>query len=267
LTEPGRLFTFDDYYSSKITPFRFFVTHSAPAYVTEFSINEHLNVHLVRHYIVSFEMYERFVGKDSLCVNEKYVAHLMFDLEKVIEVVRIYYRGETNFAYGHTDIELTRFTTSVSSIHFLGYKDYESLFIKNAFIGDLYTIKDVELVIDSKTFSAEYRQYINQTFQMNVTAYNVESKDRALSTIFNITFADRNDMNTYFIGRLDYYYVGYSYGDPSFSEEISNYYMGPDLKFNLRLNSTSEYDKNIVMPNITDTEELSLIRELQTYDN
>ena len=123
IDEPGRLFIFDEYYGEIEGYFRFFITHSIPAYVMEYSINEHMNVHFVREYRVSSSTEQRFVGQDVVSANEKYIAHLLYDLEELIEIVRIYYRGESNFAYGHTDIQLIDFKVAGSSIHFLAYSD------------------------------------------------------------------------------------------------------------------------------------------------
>lgn len=266
MQQPGRLFTFDDYYSQEIKPYRFLVTHSIPAYVNEFSINEHFNANFLRSYSVSTDTENRFVGKDVVSANQKFVAHLMLDLEKLIEVVRIYYRNETRFAYGHTDIELKDFTVDVSSIHFLGNEDSHSFFVKNAFIGNLYAINDLELVINTKKYNTEYHKYINQTYQLNIMAYNIEQKNNSVTTKFNITFADQDDMSSYFIGSTKQLNYIHGYGDQSFSEIVSNNYMGPDLKFGHMLKPGSDgYD--LVIPNITATKELSVIRDLTSDSN
>lgn len=268
ITEAGRLFTLSDYYSTEATlPFKIFVTHATPASVYEISVNEHFNPNIVRVYKVPNGYSRKFIGEDVLSVTKKYIAHLMFDLEDAIEVVRIYYRNESNFAYGHSDLRLTKFLRPVTSIHFLDMSDSESLFVKNAYIGNLYHVNDVEFVIDTKNNKKKYQSYINQTFIINITAFNLENQYQQVNSSFRLTFAGKYDMNSYFVGSSDTYYFGHGYGDPSFSKVVSDLYYGPDLKFDLALKSNSEYHKSLLLPNITSTKTMFNVMKLHSGSN
>ena len=266
-SEAGRLFTFSDYVNGiDPTPYYVYMTHSAPAIVYEIAINSHFNANFVRSFVVYDEYVSRLVGSDVLSVNQIYIAHLIFDLERMIEIVRIYYRDASNFAYGHTDILLKKFVTRVSVVSFLDFSDNPYIFVQNAWIGTLFKINDLKFEIDTSEMNENYSKYANKTYRADILVYNDEKQTEKAIMRFNITFAEANDMTTYFIGDLNSYYFGYSYGDSSFSKPISTFYLGPDLKFNLTLKSDSDYVKSLILPNITSTQEKSNIREFHTSE-
>ena len=267
-SETGRLFTFTDYFNAEIdeTPFYVYITHSTLPAVHEVAIDSHFNVNFVRSYIVYNEYKGRLIGSDVLSVNQVYVAHLMFDLERMIEIVRIYYRNSSNFAYGHADILLNKFITRVSVVSFLDYSDNPYIFVQNSCLGVLYKINDLKFEIDTVNIKEKYSKYSNKTYRVDMLAYNEEKETEKAFMTFKITFVSQEDMNTYFTGNFDTYYFGYSYGDTSFSKVISDYYMGPDLKFNLTLKSNSSYIRSLILPNITKTQEKSNVREFHTSD-
>lgn len=268
ITEAGRLFNFEAYYTNlPLNPFQIFVTHVSPASVFEISINEYFNPRIARQYVVATQTAHRFIGQDVLSATEKFVAHLMFDLEDQVEVVRIYYRDESNFAYGHSDLTLKTFINRVSSIHFFDYHDSENLFVRNPFHGDLFRVQDVELMIDTKNYKKEYRNLVNKTYLLNMIVVNQENPNLNVSSSFRITFADTYDMSSYFIGRSDEYLYGYSYGDSSFSKIVSDFYYGPDLKFNLTINSLTNDSTELVLPKITPTNTVFGIRKLKGEKN
>ena len=269
-SEAGRLFTFSDYSISNSgvddTPFYIYITHSAKPSVYELSINSHFNLNSVRLYTVYSDYTSRLVGSDVLSVNKVYIAHLMFDLERMIEIVRIYYRDSSNFAYGHTNILLKSFVTRISAISFLDYSNNPFIFVQNACKGALYKINDLKFEIDTTDLGKEYDKYVNKTYKIDLFAYNQEKLNQNASMTVKISFVDNRDMTTYFVGTSDIYYFGYNYGDSSFSKPISSYFVGPDLKFNLTLKSDSEYIRSLVLPNITNTQEKSNIREFHTIE-
>ena len=265
--ETGRLFTFSDYFNDiDTTPFYIYLTHSTLPAVHEIIVNPYLSVNRVRSYIVYDEYKGRLIGSDVLSVNEVYIAHLMYDLERMVEIIRIYYRHSSNFAFGHTDILLDKFITRVSVVSFLDFSNNPFIFVQNSCIAVLYKINDLIFEIDTVNIKEKYSKYANKTYRVDMLAYNEEKPIEKAVTSFHITFTDDNDMNSYFTGDFDTFYFGYSYGDKSFSKVVSNFYMGPDLKFNLSLKSNSEYIKSLVLPNITNTQEKSNIREFHTSD-
>jgi hypothetical protein len=133
------------------------------------------------------------------------------------------------------------------------------LFIRNAYHGDLFRINDLELVIDTKNFNNKYQKYIDQTYVVEILAKNLENPDLNISSSFELTFADKNDMNSYFIGKKDEYIYEHGYGDPSFSKVVSDFYYGPDLKFNISLktDNLTSGNSDIVLPIITKTKEVT----------
>lgn len=268
ITEAGRIFTIDEYYSdTTLLPYNIFVTHSTPASVFEISINEHFNPRVVRSYTVPDEAIRKYIGLDVLTVTDKYIAHLILDLEDVIEIVRIYYRNESNFAYGHSDLKLTNFKNPISSIHFLDYFDSENIFIRSTFQGELYRINTVELVIDTKNFKSKYNDYVNKTYVMHLSAYNKEKPQQKVNSCFRLIFAGEKDMTSYYIGDRQAYEYGHSYGDNGFSKIVSDFYYGPDLKFDVVLVNSTIYGENLYLPNVTSTNTLFNIRKLKGENN
>jgi hypothetical protein len=268
LTELGRIFAIDEYTSDIVLlPYSIFVTHSTPASVFEISINEHFNPQVIRSYTVPDESIRKYIGLDVLTVTDKYIAHLIKDLEEVIEIVRIYYRNESNFAYGHSDLRLTSFKTPISSIHFLDYYDSENFFIRGTFQGELYRINTVELVIDTKNFRSKYSDYINKTYEMHLSAYNKERPQFTVSSCFRLIFAGKKDMTSYYIGDKQVYDYGHSFGDNSFAKIVSDFYYGPDLKFDLKLVNSTPYGDSVYLPNVTLTDTIFNIRKLKGENN
>jgi hypothetical protein len=261
IPEAGKLFSFNDFYSLDIIPYKLFLTKANPASVYEISINEHFNVRIDRIYTVPEKDIPKFIGQDILSMNEKYIAHLLIDLEDMLEVVRIYNRNETNFAYGHSDIKLNKFLTPIASITFLDSNNIYNLFVRNAFFGNLYKINDIELVVNTR--DSNFEDWVNKTYVVNITAYNSENSEHKVSSKFRLTFAHNRNMDSYYIGDQSKYIYGHSYGDPSFSEIVSDYYLGPDLKFNLSLKEIVGWEGyTIHLPNITTTSEASFPQKL-----
>lgn len=268
LTQAARLFSFNDFFSfQNSAPYEIFVTHASPASIFEININEHFNPRVIRCYKVAEESTSKFIGRDVISVTRKYIAHLMMDLSDMVEVVRIYYRNESNFAYGHSDIKLRKFVVRVSTIHFLDPDDHSSFFVKNPFFGQLYSINELDFVIDTKNFRNRYQEYINQTYLVNITAFNQERKVESIWTTFRLTFAGRKDMNSYFVGNHDSYLFGHSFGDPSFAKIVSDFFYGPDLKFNLIFKNTTGDRTDLVLPVVTSTHTISETGKLHGKNN
>jgi hypothetical protein len=261
IPQSGKLFSFNDFYSIDELPYKLFVTKANPASVYELSINNHFNVRIDRIYTVSEDDVGKFIGQDILSMNRKFIAHLLFDLEDSLEVIRIYYRNETNFAYGHSDLKLKKFLTPIATINFLDPDNIHNLFVRNAFRGDLFQINDIELAINTR--KPKFDDWVNKTFTVNITAYNSESPQYTVSSSFRLIFADSRDMNSYYIGDKKRYDYGYSYGDPSFSEIVSDFYYGPDLKFNVIVKEIVGWEGyQISLPNITNTADKSKMQQL-----
>lgn len=121
LLDIGRIHT-EKAYRLDQTNFYFFVSTPSPPLVYQFAINHNNNINLERVYDANSRERQRYVGNDQISVNSDYIALVLFDNFDLTQVIRVFYRRETNFGVGHTHISLKNFTTSISAMTFLGYE-------------------------------------------------------------------------------------------------------------------------------------------------
>lgn len=77
--------------------------------------------------------------------------------------------------------------------------------------------------------------------------------------------SDHTDMDTYYLLNDTNLLVRHSYGDSSFAVKLSDYYIGPDMRFKAAFNSSTYYSDDIVLPVVVNTIEGDVItRKLKT---
>jgi hypothetical protein len=124
IEEAGRIFSEKSYGDKDTELFNFYVATRSPAAVIQMAIDRNNNVNIVRLYGQSFrDVSQRYFSEDYVTVNRDYIAQLLFDTHTVEQVVRIYFRNETNFSSGHAHIRLNKFIGGISTMSFLGWKD------------------------------------------------------------------------------------------------------------------------------------------------
>jgi hypothetical protein len=124
IEEAGRIFSEKAYGDKDTELFNFYVATRSPAAVIQMAIDLNNNVNIVRLYGQSFrDLSQRYFSEDYVTVNRDYIAQLLFDTHTVEQVVRIYFRNETNFSSGHAHIRLNNFVLGISTMAFLGWKD------------------------------------------------------------------------------------------------------------------------------------------------
>lgn len=228
----GRIFTERSFRNVDVD-FNFFLTSDAPPLVYEWNIDEKRNARNYRTF--GYDAFNltthRYRGLDSVSVNKNYIAHLLFDTHEFRQVLRIYDRGETNFASGHTHVILDQFTTQVNAFTWLRYSGWNYIFVRNSHRWEAFEVHQNYLVVDTHQYKDEFMGLVNRTFELNVIAKNEVTDEAALC--FNIQFTMLNDMNIYLVTLDQYSALDHAYGDSYFSHTLDPLYSGPNKHFGI----------------------------------
>ena len=231
----------------------FFSSTPSPPIVYEFVIDEFLNVNIKKIYEVKSDDVLRYIGNDKIWANEKYVAFLLYDYRSLRQVIRIYYRGETNFGVGHSNIVLNEFSMDLSTMKFMEFNDNDMIYLRNIQKWKIYKLNDIEFIIDTYSNQSSIFPYLFNQYEIKLYCYHEFLYSRHLEEvilIFNITFTDHTDMNIYFIGNSKNETLEHSYGDQNFAVNLNKYYMGPNMILGYELVSSIPYGPNITLPKI-----------------
>ena len=185
------------------------------------------------------------------------------------QVARIYYRDETNFGVGHSNIVLNGFSLDISTMKFLEFKNNDAIYLRNAQKWKVYQLNEIEFMIDTYTNDSAIYPYLFNSYEIRISWFHEYLLDKNFDKVelsFNISFTDSSDMNLYFIGDSKNKSIINSYGDPSFKIRLNDYYMGPNLIFGFELISSVPYGPNITLPKVFNTYDKS-IYEFQLNSN
>ena len=247
----------------------FFSSTPSPPVVYEFVIDEFLNVNIKKIYEVKSDDVLRYTGNDKIWANEKYVAFLLYDYRSLRQVVRVFYRDETNFGVGHSNIVLSGFNFDVGTMKFLEFKNNDAIYLRNAQKWKVYKLNEIEFILDTYTNDSTISPYLLNSYEIKITWFHELLLDKNLDKVelsFNISFTNSSDMDLHFIGDSNNKSIINSYGDPSFKIRINDYYMGPNLIFGFELISSVPYGPNITLPKVFNTYDKS-ISEFQLNSN
>ncbi|CAI2386409.1 unnamed protein product [Moneuplotes crassus] len=232
----------------KFTSFSFFTSVPSPPKVYEFQIDSNLNINI--HKIFSSYTDElRYVCHNRITTNKDYVAHLIYDNKLQKQVIRVYNRNETNFNLGHVNIVLDKYYSQVSSMTFLSFNKCEKLFVRSPERWDIYNIMPKQLLFDSFNYAEEYENYIGNEYNVEMKSYNSINSSNYLSQSFKLFCINNNYTGAYFIRDSNSISYNFSYGSPYFEVPISDFYVGPNLKFKSQYIS-AENDDNITLPDV-----------------
>jgi hypothetical protein len=166
-------------------------------------------------------------------VTADYIAYLLYDNYEDEQVVRVFYRNETNFGLGHTHIRLNTFKNKISAISFLGYELCDTVFVRDPQKWETFAIHQNQLVVDSHEYIDLYRERVNNTYKVFIEAIDEYKSQTPVSLEFKVTFSDLMDMSTYFVSPQKKLNLTFVYGDQSFKEILDPYYSGPDKRFGI----------------------------------
>lgn len=122
--EVGRIFTEKVFRDRAADMFNFYIATRSPPVIILIQIDGNKNTNIARVFGQAFrDTSQRYFSEDYVTVNRDYIAHLLFDTHNVEQVIRIYFRNETNFSTGHTHIRLNQFIYGISTMAFLGWQD------------------------------------------------------------------------------------------------------------------------------------------------
>lgn len=243
----GRIFTEKSYNLQK-SDFTFFTSLSSPPVIFEFLIDETMNVNMNKVYSDNSRS-QRYKDSELITVNNKFIAQLLYDRKLLKQVIRIYYRNETNFGVGHIHIHLEDYKFSISGIQFLSYFEGDRIYVRNMEKWEIYDIQDPEFIIDTRlTDNLAYDYWAGQRFGISLTAWsedelNIQQRMDIWITCFS--WYNIDIINTLKGQETD---IKYAYGDPDFEFPISDYFVGPDLNFTVELTGTSDGNMDIHTP-------------------
>jgi hypothetical protein len=124
IEEAGRIFTEKAHRDRNTDVFNFYVAARSPPIIIQMQVDDNKNANIARVFGQAFrDTSQRYFSEDYVTVNRNYIAHLLFDTHNVEQVIRIYFRNETNFSTGHTHIRLFRFIYGISTMSFLGWQN------------------------------------------------------------------------------------------------------------------------------------------------
>ena len=236
----GRIVTEKEYMLEK-KDFYMFVSQPFPPIVYQLVIDDTLNVNMEREFDTNCNSIHRYIGNGEVTVNADYLAMLLFDRFEEEQVIRVFYRNETNFGLGHTHIRLTKFKTSINSISFLGYTDCDSIFVRSPSLWETYRIDEKKLVMDTNKYVNEFNARVNNTYQIEISASTDFADQGVLVQKFDVVFSDRLDMSTYLVTYKEELKMSYVYGDSTFRREVDTYYSGPNKEFGLKTKQDLRY--------------------------
>ena len=263
ITGIGKIFTEKEYYNDTKVEFFFYSSTSYPPVVYEFLVDEYLNMNINRIYDSNFVEQIRYAGNDMIAVNENFIAFLLYDLKSLVQTIRVFYRDETNFGLGHTHIPLLNLKSPISAMRFLSFNTANDIFVINPEKWSIERINDYEIIFNLYNKKEEYLPYWNRTFEAIIKAMNEDKTATYLQLKFNITFANQTDMDSYYIESNVVQTIDWSYGDNLFNFSISEFYSGPDLRFEYRLNSSSLLESDT---KIFNTFDLSINEKISSFD-
>ena len=238
MNDIGRIFT-EKSYLLNIDEFRFFVSSASPPVVYQFLVDRTMNVNIEREYRVESHDSERYIGNREVTVNADYIAMLLLDADTEKQVVRLFYRKETNFGVGHTHVPLINFTTFISSLTFLGYENCDTFYVRNSVRWETYKISHNQLIINTHKYKKAFNARVNNTYRLTVSAKTEFDHEILIRTqTFKIHFSPNDDMSTYLVSHQPRLKTSYFYGDSQFQSLVNNFYSGPNKYFGLSTNDT-----------------------------
>ncbi|CAI2383900.1 unnamed protein product [Moneuplotes crassus] len=242
----GRIFT-EKSFNLKNTDFKFFTSIASPPVIYEFLIDESANVNVNKVFSDNIRD-NRYKDCELISVNAKYIAQLLYDRKLLKQVIRVYDRNETNFSVGHIHIPLNGYRYDISGIQFLSYLESNKIFVRNPEKWEIYDILDPELIID--TFH-EF-DYKEQNFTIKINAKSPLESSWGKTLDVCVVCVGSNTMTSYMTLANPIINISYAYGDPSFKFPISDYFIGPDLRFKIELVNVSDGNMNITLPIVQD---------------
>ena len=147
----------------------FFSSTPSPPVVYEFVIDQYLNINTKKIYEVKSDDVLRYIGDDKIWVNEKYVAFLLYDYRSLRQVVRVFYRDETNFGIGHSNIVLNEFNSEVSTMKFLEFRNNDAIYLRNAQKWKVYKLNEIEFILDTNTKDSTIIPYLYNSYEIRIT--------------------------------------------------------------------------------------------------
>ena len=85
------------------------------------------------------------------------------------QVARIYYRDETNFGVGHSNIVLNGFSLDISTMKFLEFKNNDAIYLRNAQKWKVYQLNEIEFMIDTYTNDSAIYPYLFNSYEIRIS--------------------------------------------------------------------------------------------------
>lgn len=94
-------------------------------------------------------------------------------------------------------------------------------------------VQENYMVINTNDYIQQYRNNVNQKFNVRIYAENQFAPGQMVFRDFNITLTEEEDMNVYKISRDQDLPFTHTYGDNHFSRTINYFFSGPNKEFGL----------------------------------